>query len=69
MPSITGLVKPEVVEFMEKLPADANEPADVVAAAADASNNEAGVEMEVPDDNDVKPELTIDEVKGDAPPA
>lgn len=54
---------PEVVEFMEKLPPDVHEPSEVVAAATDPSKNAAGVEMELPEDeNDVKPELTIDDV-------
>ena len=54
---------PEVVEFMEKLPPDVSEPSEVVAAATDPAKNAAGVEMELPEDeNDVKPELTIDDV-------
>ncbi|HEY2003816.1 MAG TPA: hypothetical protein VGH44_01740 [Candidatus Saccharimonadia bacterium] len=54
---------PEVVEFMEKLPGDVTEPSEVVAAASDPKANEAGVELELPhDENEVKPELTIDDV-------
>jgi len=54
---------PEVVEFMEKLPGDVTEPAEVVAAATDPVANSAGVELELPqDENEVKPELTIDDV-------
>src|SRR5690349_633903 len=52
---------PEVVEFMETLPPDVSEPSDVVAAAADSDNNEAGVELEVHQDE--LGQLTIDDVK------
>ena len=54
---------PAVVEFMEKLPPDVKEPSEVVAAATDPSKNAAGVEMDLPEDeNEVKPELTIEDV-------
>lgn len=54
---------PEVVEFMEKLPPNVREPSEVVAAATDPNKNAAGVEMDLPEDeNEIKPELTIDDV-------
>jgi hypothetical protein len=55
---------PEVVEFMERLPQSVSEPADVVAAAAEPENNEAGVELELPDETETLPSLSIDDVTG-----
>jgi hypothetical protein len=52
----------EVVEFMEKLPPDVTEPSEVVAAAADPDHNDAGVELELPQEQELKPELTVEDV-------
>jgi hypothetical protein len=59
---------PEVVAFMETLPENVHEPADVVAAAADAGNNPVGAELDMPETPSSPPELTIDEITGPAEP-